>query len=96
VQKAGVHGNAFPSAHVAGAVPPLVFACRHLPPLGAILAVLIVLMGLGAVYDGYHYASDVVAGLVVGGSAAACVMAAQRSPVWSRRLNLAATSPARS
>ncbi len=96
VQKAGVHGNAFPSAHVAGAVPPLVLACRHLPPLGAILAVLIVLMGLGAVYDGYHYASDVVAGLVVGGSAAACVMAAQRSPVWSRRLNLAATSPARS
>ena len=88
VQKAGVHGNAFPSAHVAGAVPPLVFACRHLPRLGAILAVLIVLMGLGAVYDGYHYASDIVAGFVVGGAAAASVMAVQQSPAWSRRFNL--------
>jgi membrane-associated phospholipid phosphatase len=55
-----------------------------------------VLMGLGAVYDGYHYASDIVAGFVVGGAAAACVMAIQRSPAWSRRLNLRATSPARS
>lgn len=96
VQKAGVHGNAFPSAHVAGAVPPLVFACRHLPRLGAILAVLIVLMGFGAVYDGYHYASDIVAGFVVGGAAAVGVMAIQRSPAWSRRLNLPATIPVRS
>ena len=29
VQRAGVHGNAFPSAHVAGALPPLVFAWRY-------------------------------------------------------------------
>jgi membrane-associated phospholipid phosphatase len=96
VQQAGVHGNAFPSAHVAGAVPPLVFACRHAPRLGAILAVLIVLMGFGAVYDGYHYASDIVAGLVAGGIAAAAVLAVQRSPAWSRRLNLPVASPARS
>jgi membrane-associated phospholipid phosphatase len=93
VQRAGVHGNAFPSAHVAGAVPPLVFACGHRPRLGAVLAVLIVLMGCGAVYDGYHYASDVLAGFVVGGAAAACVIAVQRSPAWSRRLNLPATIP---
>jgi membrane-associated phospholipid phosphatase len=96
VQRAGVHGNAFPSAHVAGAVPPLVFACRHLPRLGAILAVLIVLMGLGAVYDGYHYASDIVAGLVVGGLAAAAVIGSQASPAWARRLNLEAAGPMRS
>jgi membrane-associated phospholipid phosphatase len=95
VQKAGVHGNAFPSAHVAGAVPPLAFACRHLPRFGALLAVLIVLMGFGAVYDGYHYVSDIIAGVVAGGTAAAAVMAAQRSPAWSRRLNLPMT-PARS
>jgi membrane-associated phospholipid phosphatase len=95
VQRAGVHGNAFPSAHVAGAVPPLIFAWRYAPPLGACLTPLIVLMGFGAVYDGYHYVSDVLAGLVVGGVAAAVVLAAQQSPAWARRLRLpeARTTP---
>jgi membrane-associated phospholipid phosphatase len=90
VQRAGVHGNAFPSAHVAGALPPLVFAWRASRRAGTILAGLIVLMGLGAVHDGYHYASDVVAGAIVGGAAAAIVLAAQHTPVWARRLNLPA------
>jgi membrane-associated phospholipid phosphatase len=88
VQRAGVHGNAFPSAHVAGALPPVVFAWRHAPRLGAVMTLLAALMGLGAVYDGYHYASDVVAGVAVGAAAAAFVMAIQRSPVWARRFRL--------
>jgi membrane-associated phospholipid phosphatase len=92
VQRAGVHGNAFPSAHVAGALPPVVFAWRFLPRVAAILTPLIVLMGLGAVYDGYHYASDVVAGAAVGAAAAAIVLAIQRSPAWSGRLNLPPTA----
>jgi membrane-associated phospholipid phosphatase len=88
VQRAGVHGNAFPSAHVAGALPPLIFAWRHAPRLGAIVTLLVALMGLGAVYDGYHYASDVVAGVAVGAAAAAIVMLIQGSPEWARRLGL--------
>jgi membrane-associated phospholipid phosphatase len=88
VQRAGVHGNAFPSAHVAGALPPVIFAWRHAPRLGAALTLLVALMGPGAVYDGYHYASDVVAGIAVGAVAAAIVMAIQRSPAWARRLRL--------
>jgi len=87
VQRAGVHGNAFPSAHVAGALPPLIFACRYLPRLGAVMTLLVALMGVGAVYDGYHYASDVVAGAVVGAVAAAIVLAIQRSPAWTARLD---------
>jgi membrane-associated phospholipid phosphatase len=90
VQQAGVHGNAFPSAHVAGALPPLVFAWYYARRLGVVLAGLIVLMGLGAVHDGYHYASDVIAGAVVGAAAAAIVLAAQHAPAWARRLNLPA------
>jgi membrane-associated phospholipid phosphatase len=90
VQRAGVHGNAFPSAHVAGAIPPLIFAWRRTPWLGASLTPLIVLMGLGAVYDGYHYASDVVAGAIVGAAAAAIVLVVQQSPAWARRLRLPA------
>jgi membrane-associated phospholipid phosphatase len=94
VQRAGVHGNAFPSAHVAGALPPVIFAWRHAPRLGAVMTLLIALMGLGAVYDGYHYASDVVAGVAVGAAAAAIVMAIQGSPTWARRLHLPAAAGA--
>ncbi len=89
VQTAGVHGNAFPSAHVAGALPPLVFAWRHAPRLGAVLTLLVVLMGCGAVYDGYHYVSDVVAGIAVGAVAAGAVIGVQGSPSWARRVRLA-------
>jgi membrane-associated phospholipid phosphatase len=94
VQKAGVHGNAFPSAHVAGALPPLVFAWRHAPRLGAVVTLLLLLMGCGAVYDGYHYLSDVVAGIAVGAAAAGAVIAVQGSPAWARRFHLAASGDA--
>jgi membrane-associated phospholipid phosphatase len=65
-QQAGVHGNAFPSAHVAGAVAPLVFAWRHARTLALWLTPLVVLLGVGAVYFRYHYASDVLAGIPIG------------------------------
>ncbi len=63
---AGVHGNAFPSSHVAAGLVALIFAWRHSPRLGAWLTPLVLLLCVGAVYDRYHYASDVVAGLAVG------------------------------
>ncbi len=67
IQKnAGVHGNAFPSSHVAAGVVALVFAFRWARRLGWWLAPLVALLCIGAVYDGYHYASDVVAGIAVG------------------------------
>ena len=62
----GVHGNAFPSAHIMLAFVVLVFAYRFLPRVAPWLLVPILLMCVGAVYDGYHYASDVVAGALVG------------------------------
>lgn len=67
---AGVHGNAFPSAHAAGAVAALVFAWRYTPKLAAWLTPPVVLMCIGAVYLRYHYASDVMAGILVGVGAA--------------------------
>jgi len=63
---AGVHGNAFPSVHVAGAVVALFFAWKYVPRLGLGLTPFVVLLCIGAVYDRYHYVSDVVAGIVVG------------------------------
>jgi membrane-associated phospholipid phosphatase len=88
VQNAGVHGNAFPSAHVAGAVVPLLFAWRYAPALAAWMTPLVLLLCVGAVRDRYHYASDIVGGILVGAAAACVVMAAQARPAWARRLNI--------
>lgn len=63
---AGVHGNAFPSAHAAGAVVALVFAWRYVRPLAVWMLGLVILMCVGAVYLRYHYASDMLAGALVG------------------------------
>lgn len=63
---AGVHGNAFPSAHIMLAFLALIFAYRYLPRLAPWLLFPILMMCVGAVYDGYHCASDVIAGALVG------------------------------
>jgi membrane-associated phospholipid phosphatase len=89
LQQGGVHGNAFPSAHVAGAMVPLLFAWRYVPRLAACLGPLLLLMCVAAVYDRYHYASDVLAGIPLGAAAAGFVMFAQARPAWARRLNIA-------
>lgn len=77
---AGVHGNAFPSSHVAEGMVTLIFAWRYKPRLGAALTPLVFLLCCGAVYDRYHYASDVIAGLAVGALCAAVVMAFAEAP----------------
>ena len=64
--RGGVHGNAFPSAHIMLAFVVLVFAYRFLPSVAPWLLAPVLLMCVGAVYDGYHYASDVVAGAMIG------------------------------
>ncbi|HEX6217239.1 MAG TPA: phosphatase PAP2 family protein [Vicinamibacterales bacterium] len=88
VQKAGTHGNAFPSAHAVGAVVPLIYARRYVPKAVPWLAPLLLLMCVGAVYDRYHYASDMIGGVIIGMAAAAFVMAAQSRPRWAHVLNL--------
>jgi membrane-associated phospholipid phosphatase len=59
-------GTAFPSAHVAVATMQSLFALQWHRPFGILLSVLTALLTLGAVYGGYHYAVDVLAGAVVG------------------------------
>ena len=66
IQKyAGVHGNAFPSSHVAAGVVAVIFAWQYTPKLAAALTPLVLLLCAGAVYDGYHYVADVVGGVAV-------------------------------
>jgi membrane-associated phospholipid phosphatase len=73
-QQAGTHGNAFPSAHVAGAVVPVLFAAKYAIRYAPLFAAASILMCAGAVYDRYHYASDVAAGLLIGAGAAVFIM----------------------
>jgi membrane-associated phospholipid phosphatase len=63
---AGVHGNAFPSAHIMLAAVVLVFVFRYFRRVAPWIAACVVLMCAGAVYDRYHYALDVIAGAGIG------------------------------
>jgi membrane-associated phospholipid phosphatase len=68
---AGVHGNAFPSAHVAAAMVALLYAWRYAPKLGLALTPFVALLSVGAVYDRYHYVSDIAVGILLGLAAVA-------------------------
>jgi membrane-associated phospholipid phosphatase len=61
----GVHGNAFPSSHVAAGAVAVIFAWQYTRKLAAALTPLWFLLCAGAVYDRYHYVADVVGGAAV-------------------------------
>lgn len=63
-------GAAFPSSHMAVAVAQSVLALRFQRPVGVAVALLTIGLGAGAVYGGFHYAVDIVAGGLIGGLAA--------------------------
>lgn len=59
-------GAAFPSSHMAVSVVQTAMALRWQPKMGAVLALVSVLVGLGAVYGGFHYGVDMLAGMALG------------------------------
>lgn len=59
-------GAAFPSAHAAIGALQTVNAYRYLKGATPIVATLTVGLSIGAVYGGFHYAVDILAGLMVG------------------------------
>ncbi len=59
-------GTAFPSSHVAVSVAQTVVLARVAPRLAWIAAPATVLLALGAVYGGYHYGVDALAGAAFG------------------------------
>jgi membrane-associated phospholipid phosphatase len=63
-------GAAFPSSHVGVALAQTIVTARFLPRLSLVLGVLTAGLGLGAVYGGFHYATDVIAGALLGAAAA--------------------------
>jgi len=75
-------GAAFPSSHMAVATMLTVMAFRWQRRWAWISVVIALLIGLGAVYGGFHYAIDMVAGAALGGCVAALVIA------YSRKMHL--------
>ena len=59
-------GTAFPSSHVAVAVTQSVLALRYFGKRAWIIGALALGLALGAVYGGFHYAVDVIAGAILG------------------------------
>ena len=71
-------GTAFPSSHVAVATTQSILAVTYFGRRGLAVGVLSMLLALGAVYGGFHYAIDVLVGAGVGGAVAAIGLAASR------------------
>jgi membrane-associated phospholipid phosphatase len=67
-------GAAFPSSHMAVMACQTVMALRWQRPFGYVLAVVSVLVGAGAVYGGFHYAVDIIAGATLGAACAAAIL----------------------
>ncbi|MEX1184269.1 MAG: phosphatase PAP2 family protein [Gemmatimonadota bacterium] len=59
-------GAAFPSSHVGVSVTQTLIAMRCMPRISIPLAVLTTGLAAGAVYGGFHYAIDALAGTVLG------------------------------
>ena len=61
-------GKSFPSRHAACAAVIAVTALKAVPPLGGILCVIALLIGLSRVLAGVHFVRDVLCGLLLGGA----------------------------
>ncbi|MGH7460498.1 MAG: phosphatase PAP2 family protein, partial [Longimicrobiales bacterium] len=59
-------GAAFPSSHLGVSLTQTLITFQFLPRLAIVLALLTFGLALGAVYGGFHYATDMIAGLILG------------------------------
>lgn len=67
IEKYGrIHGGAFPSAHVVGAVVPWFAAWRHCRSLAIGMTPFVFGVFVSTVYGRYHYAVDILGGILVG------------------------------
>lgn len=66
LQGASSRGAAFPSSHVSVAVTQAAMALRHQPRVGRWTSALALGLAAGAVYGGFHYGVDTLAGAAVG------------------------------
>jgi len=78
LERGSSRGTAFPSSHVAVSVVQSLMALRFQRRVGIAASVATVLLAIGAVYGGFHYAVDVIAGAFLG-VLVFCALILQRS-----------------
>ncbi len=78
-------GAAFPSSHVAVSTAQTILVFRFLPRLGPLVALLALGLSFGAVYGGFHYATDAIVGCVLGGLLVLAAPAVQRALIGERK-----------
>lgn len=66
LEAGSARGAAFPSSHVGVAFAQAAFAWAVLPRLAPVLLFMSTALALGAVYGGFHYATDALAGMIFG------------------------------
>lgn len=66
IDNAAVRGGAMPSSHTGVAVVTLIFSLRYFRRFGLILIPIVSGLSLGAVWGRFHYATDIVAGALIG------------------------------
>ena len=59
-------GAAFPSSHVGVGVAQTLITWKYVPRLAPLIGLLAIGLAVGAVYGGFHYATDAVAGAILG------------------------------
>jgi membrane-associated phospholipid phosphatase len=67
LERGSARGTAFPSSHVAISVVQSLAALRFQRRVGVAAAFITTMLAVGAVYGGFHYAIDIVAGAALGG-----------------------------
>jgi len=65
-QHADSDGGAMPSSHVAATLVIMLFSFRYLPRIRWIMLIDFILLSISAVYCSFHYAVDVIAGILIG------------------------------
>jgi membrane-associated phospholipid phosphatase len=79
LERGSSRGTAFPSSHAAVAMAQSVVTLRHSRGLGLVVTTASLLLMVGAVYGGFHYAIDVVTGAALGLTIGVAVIAWRRA-----------------
>jgi membrane-associated phospholipid phosphatase len=66
LEAGSAQGAAFPSSHVGVSVTQTLITLRFMPRLAPLIGLLTAGLALGAIYGGFHYAIDAVAGVALG------------------------------
>ncbi len=79
LEAGSAQGSAFPSSHVGVSLAQTLTVARYAPRLSWPLAGMTIGLAFGAIYGGFHYAIDVLAGAALGALVVLCAPAIRRA-----------------